>query len=169
MTQFVRDRDDVITSWNRAAIALYGWERDEAVGRKTHDLLHTEFPKPLPEIMADLMRTGHWEGELVHTRGTVREGPWRAVGPSSAIPGRPAAILETNNDITERRSAEDKLDKAQAELAHVSRVATLGELTASIGHEIRGSRWAAVVTHGGAVLRWLGLEVPDLAEARSSI
>jgi two-component system sensor kinase FixL len=168
-TVFVRDRDDVITYWNRAATALYGWNRDEAVGRRTHDLLHTEFPKPLPEIMADLMRTGHWEGELVHTR---RDGTRMTVASRWSLQrdphGRPAAILETNNDITERRSAEDKLDKAQAELAHVSRVATLGELTASIGHEIR-QPLAAVVAHGEAGLRWLGREVPDLAEARSSI
>ena len=168
-TVFVRDRDDVITYWNRAATALYGWDRDEAVGRRTHDLLHTEFPKPLPEIMADIMRTDHWEGELVHTR---RDGTRRTVASRWSLQrdphGRPAAILETNNDITERRSAEDKLDKAQAELAHVSRVATLGELTASIGHEIR-QPLAAVVAHGEACLRWLGREVPDLAEARGSV
>jgi two-component system sensor kinase FixL len=168
-TVFVRDRDDVITYWNRAATALYGWDRDEAIGRKTHDLLHTEFPKPLPEIMADLMRADHWEGELVHTR---RDGTRRTVASRWSFQrdpyGRPAAILETNNDITERRSAEDKLDKAQAELAHVSRVATLGELTASIGHEIR-QPLAAIVAHGEAGLRWLGREVPDLAEARGSI
>ena len=168
-TVFVRDRDDVITYWNRAAIALYGWDRDEAVGRNTHDLLHTEFPRSLPEIMADLMRTDHWEGELLHTR---RDGTRRTVASRWSLQrdpqGRPAAILETNNDITERRSAEDKLDKAQAELAHVSRVATLGELTASIGHEIR-QPLAAIVAHGEAGLRWLGREVPDLAEARDSI
>jgi two-component system, LuxR family, sensor kinase FixL len=115
------------------------------------------------------MRTDHWEGELVHTR---RDGTRRTVASRWSLQrdlhGRPAAILETNNDITERRDAEDKLDKAQAELAHVSRVATLGELTASIGHEI-SQPVAAIVAHGEAALRWLGREVPDLAEARSSI
>jgi two-component system sensor kinase FixL len=103
-TVFVRDRGDVITYWNRAATALYGWDRDEAVGRKTHDLLHTEFPKPLPEIMADLLRTDHWEGELVHTR---RDGTRRTVASRWSLqrdpPGRPATILETNNDINGRR------------------------------------------------------------------
>ena len=119
--------------------------------------------------MADLMRTGHWEGELLHTR---RDGTRVTVASRWSLQpdphGRPAAILETNNDITERRSAEDKLDKVHAELAHVSRVATLGELTASISHEIR-QPLAAVITHGEAALRWLGREVPDLTEARSSI
>jgi two-component system, LuxR family, sensor kinase FixL len=48
--------------------------------------------------------------------------------------GRPVATLETNNHITERKRAEEALNKTQAELAHVTRVTTLGEMTASIAH-----------------------------------
>jgi C4-dicarboxylate-specific signal transduction histidine kinase len=82
--------------------------------------------------------------------------------------GRPAAILETNNDITERRKVEDGLHRAQSELAHVARVATLGELTASITHEVN-QPLAAVVTNGEACLRWLGRAVPDIGQARASV
>ena len=83
--------------------------------------------------------------------------------------GRPAAILETNNDITERSAqVEDGLHRARSELAHVARVATLGELTASIAHEVN-QPLAAVVTNGEACLRWLGRAVPDLGQARSSV
>jgi signal transduction histidine kinase len=82
--------------------------------------------------------------------------------------GRPAAILETNNDFTERKRAEDALNKAQTELAHVTRVMTMGELAASIAHEIN-QPLAAVVTNGNACLRWLTRAQPDLEEAREAV
>ena len=61
--------------------------------------------------------------------------------------------------------AEEALHKTQAELAHVARVMTLGELTASIAHEVN-QPLAAIVTNGEVCLQWLDREVPDLAEVR---
>jgi PAS domain S-box-containing protein len=71
-------------------------------------------------------------------------------------------------DITERRQAQDALLAAQAELAHAARVATLGELTASIAHEVN-QPLAAIVTSGEAGLRWLRRDVPNLAEVSDAI
>ena len=70
-------------------------------------------------------------------------------------------------DITERKQAEEALREAQAELAHVTRVATLGEMTASIAHEIN-QPLAAVVNNASACLRWLAGQAPNLEEARQS-
>jgi C4-dicarboxylate-specific signal transduction histidine kinase len=70
-------------------------------------------------------------------------------------------------DVTAARRAEEKLQKAQAELAHVTRVTALGELTASIAHEVN-QPLAAVVANAEACLRWLDRETPDLAAARRS-
>ena len=81
---------------------------------------------------------------------------------------RPIAIIETNNDITERNQAQQALQRAQAELAHLNRVMTLGELTASIAHEVN-QPLAGVVTNGAACLRWLDREPPDLGEARGAV
>lgn len=64
--------------------------------------------------------------------------------------------------------AEQELRKAQAELAHVTRVTTLGELTASIAHEVN-QPLAAVIANADACLRWLDRETPDLAAARRSV
>jgi PAS domain S-box-containing protein len=70
-------------------------------------------------------------------------------------------------DITERRHAEEALREAQAELARAARLTTMGELAASIAHEIN-QPLTAIVSNGGAGLRWLNRETPDLDEAREA-
>ena len=75
---------------------------------------------------------------------------------------------ELRGEIAERQRAEEALQKAQGELAHVTRVMTLGELTASIAHEVN-QPLAAVVTNGQAGLRWLALETPRLDEVRAAV
>jgi signal transduction histidine kinase len=71
-------------------------------------------------------------------------------------------------DITGRKQTEDSLHQAQANLAHIARLTTMGELTASIAHEVN-QPLAAVVTNANACLRWLDREPPDLGEARDAI
>jgi protein-histidine pros-kinase len=106
---FVRDMAGVITYWNRGAEELYGWTAEQAVGKRTNDLLRTVFPKPFDEVQEELLRTGRWEGELVKKKadGTdVRVASrWSLQRDEHA---NPIAILETENDITERRQAEQK-------------------------------------------------------------
>jgi two-component system sensor kinase FixL len=168
-TVFVRDENDVITYWNRGAEELYGWTKAEAVGTVSHVHMQTVFPAPLKEIMGVLTRTGRWEGELVHTR---RDGTTVIVASRWALlraaPGQPAAVLETNNDITERKRAEDALRHAQTELAHITRVTTLGELAASIAHEIN-QPLGAIVADASACLNWLAADRPPLDLVRESL
>jgi PAS domain S-box-containing protein len=71
-------------------------------------------------------------------------------------------------DLTERKHAEEALRKAQADLAHVTRVTTLGELTASIAHEVK-QPLAAVIANAEACLSWLDRGTPDLDAARRSV
>src|SRR5262249_4905907 len=152
-TIFARDMRDTITFWNRGAEERYGWNSAEAIGQVTHQLLRTKFPAPLEAINAQLTATGRWEGELVHTR---RDGAVVLVASRAAVQrdrsGKPVAILETNNDITERKQVEEKLNKTQVELAHINRVTTIGQLTASIAHEVN-QPIAASVTNAKAALR----------------
>ncbi|MBV9873136.1 MAG: response regulator [Verrucomicrobia bacterium] len=72
------------------------------------------------------------------------------------------------SDITERKLGEEALQKVQAELAHVTRVTTLGELTASIAHEIN-QPLTAIVSNASAGLRWLSADSPNMEEAREAI
>lgn len=78
--------------------------------------------------------------------------------------------LKQSRDELELRVEErtEALQKAQTELAHVTRVMTLGELTASIAHEVN-QPLAAIVTNGNATLRWLGGATPNLSEARQAV
>src|ERR1700736_3908213 len=64
----VRDGEDRITYWNRGAEEIYGYSREEALGKVTRRLLRTEHPKPLAGIYKELRRDGRWSGELVHRR-----------------------------------------------------------------------------------------------------
>jgi len=82
--------------------------------------------------------------------------------------GEPSTILETNTDIEATKRAEETLAQAQAELAHVSRLSTLGELTASIAHEVN-QPLAAIVTSGEACLRWLAREDPQLDSVKRGV
>lgn len=64
----LRDPQNAILFWNHGAEELYGWTRDEALGKCSHALLHTRFPQPLEAIEAEVLRTGYWEGELTQVR-----------------------------------------------------------------------------------------------------
>ncbi len=82
--------------------------------------------------------------------------------------GRLVEWFGTDTDIEDRKRAEEELQNAQAELAHITRLTTLGELSASIAHEVN-QPLGAVVTNGQACLRWLDRVEPDLEEARAAV
>jgi PAS domain S-box-containing protein len=142
-TIFVRDMSDIITYWNRGAQELYGWTAEEATGKGAHELLQTVFPAPIEEIRAELLRTGRWDGELEKTKadgtGVVVASRWSLRRDER---GRPAAILETNNDITERKRREREIETLNEELGKrtAELEATNKELEAfaySISHDLR--------------------------------
>ena len=64
MRIFVRDLDSRVVYWNSGAEKLYGWKKHEARGQVTHELLHTQFPEPVSDITAQVLKTGNWAGEL---------------------------------------------------------------------------------------------------------
>jgi len=154
----VRDANGTIIRWNRGAEAFYGWTRGEAVGKSPYELLQTEFPEPLELIEAEILREGHWDGELTHTR---RDGTQVTVASHQVLHrnerGEPLAILEVDNDITERKVAEralaqhilklstseealrlknEELKTTTEQLWQAAKLATVGELAASIAHEL---------------------------------
>jgi C4-dicarboxylate-specific signal transduction histidine kinase len=104
-----------------------------------------------------------------------RHGNWDVV--ETAALKRAKAELNQLNDELERRVVErtgqllqtsEALQQAQAELAHVNRVATMGQLAASISHEVM-QPIAAGITNAQAALRWLDAQPPDLEEVRQAL
>jgi PAS domain S-box-containing protein len=140
----VRHMDDVITFWNRGAEELYGYKAGEVVGKvTTHGLLQTVFPAPLEDITAELLSTGRWDGVLEHTKadgsGVVVSSRWSLRRDEH---GNAVAILETNNDITERNRREheirmlnEELGKRAAELEASNK--ELEAFAYSVSHDLR--------------------------------
>ncbi len=81
--------------------------------------------------------------------------------------GNLVQFVGSSTDITERKQAEEALRQAQTDLAHASRVTTMGELTASLAHEVN-QPIAAAITDANTCLRWLTRDQPDLEEAREA-
>jgi C4-dicarboxylate-specific signal transduction histidine kinase len=92
----------------------------------------------------------------------------RAVGhPVFDTSGELVQFVGSSTDITEGKRAEESLRQAQADLARVNRVTTMGELTASLAHEVN-QPIAAAVTNANTCLRWLTRDHPDVEEARAA-
>jgi PAS domain S-box-containing protein len=141
---FVRDMDDVITFWNRGAEELYGWRAEEVVGKiTTHRLLQTVFSAPLDDVNSELLISGRWEGELQHTKAdgsrVVVASRWSLRRDEQ---GNAVAILETNNDVTERNRREYEIRTLNQELGKraTELEASNKELEAfaySVSHDLR--------------------------------
>jgi PAS domain S-box-containing protein len=142
-TIFVRDQNDVVTYWNRGAQELYGWTPEQAIGKRAPELLRTVLPAPAEGIRAELLRAGRWDGEIEAVRA---DGTRVLVSSRWSLQrddlGKPVAILETDNDITERKQREQEIRALNEELAKRSAAleAINKELEAfaySVSHDLR--------------------------------
>jgi C4-dicarboxylate-specific signal transduction histidine kinase len=107
-----------------------------------------------------------FEHRLLLPDGTIKYVQIVAHRTQTAI-GEPVEFVGAAMDITDRKRSEDALDKMRLDLAHVSRVSTLGQMAASIAHEIN-QPLAGIVLNGNASLRWLAGDPPHLDEAREA-
>ena len=184
---YMLDPNGNVTNWNRGAQRIKGYRTEEIVGQHfscfyTAEDRAANLPQRALEIAA---RDGRYETEA-----------WRVCKDGSRFwadvvidalkddSGRLIGFAKITRDITERvraareleearigmvqLRAEEALRRAQIELAHVARVTTLGELTASIAHEVN-QPLTGIVAHAGSALRWLAAQPPDLEAARQAL
>ena len=151
---FATDMDDRIIFWNPGAEAMFGWSKEEAVGKKPYELLKSRYEIPLESIRVKLMADGVWSGRVTQAcrdgRIIVVDSHWTMHRDGNGVP---VAIIKVNNDVTERVTAEEQLAhyrehlEAQveirtAELQEARRMAELASqaksaFVANMSHEIR--------------------------------
>ena len=172
---FMLDTNGIVTNWNRGAERIKGYSAEEIVGRNfscfyTEEDRAAKLPQHALEIAA---REGRYESESLRVR---KDGSqfWAEVVIDALRDedGRPIGFAKISRDITERLRAARELEEArlklmQEELARANRLMQMGELAASISHEIK-QPIAANAANAEAGRRWLSAQPPNLAEARQA-
>jgi PAS domain S-box-containing protein len=153
----VKNFDDTVTFWSKGAEKLYGWTKEEAVGRKIIDLLKPVYPhaSSLGDVLKKVKVDGKWAGQFVHHAKDGHEiivmSSWLAMDNKSGG----MEILESNTDITEQMRLQSKLEEKAKEveeyansmealaqnrllqLRDAERLAAIGQTAGMVGHDIR--------------------------------
>lgn len=129
----VRDLEQQILFWNKAAERIYGWSAAEATGRKVNELLIKDRSPQLATAEDTIIRTGEWSGEIhqVRRNGTeiIVESRWTLMSDER---GKPTSILVINTDITEKKGMEAQFLRAQ-------RMESIGTLAGGIAHDLNNA------------------------------
>jgi PAS domain S-box-containing protein len=132
----LRDMAGAIIFWNRGAEQTYGWTRAEALGKVSHAFPPTQFPLPIEEITAELLRHERWEGELVQIKrdgsSVVMSSRWALLFNTE---GAPMATFQINSDITQRKLTEGKLEAFTIQLQRSNR--ELEEFATVASHDLQ--------------------------------
>ncbi|MGY3584859.1 PAS domain S-box-containing protein [Bradyrhizobium sp. USDA 4341] len=156
--------------WSEETFRIFGFDRAPSIKHAT------VLQRIHPDDRARVQRTV----DSASLDGKDFEHGYRLLMPDGAIkyvharahavttPSGDTEFIGAVSDVTARKRAEAELHEAQTNLAHVTRVTALGELAASIAHEVN-QPLAAVVANAAACLRWLNRAAPDLNEARGAV
>ena len=165
------DVEGRITSWNKGAERIKGYLAEDIVGEHFSRFYPAEdVARGKPELA---LKVAAEEGRHEDEGWRVRKNGTRffanvVITALRDEAGHLRGFAKVTRNITERKQAEEALHKTQAELAHATRVMTMGELTASIAHEIN-QPLTAVINNSNACLRWLARETPDLEALREAL
>jgi len=166
---FAKDAKGRFTLANRAVAAAYGTSVEKLIGKTDADFnpnrVEVEFFRRIDQEVLDTLQDRFIpEERLTDARGNVR---WLQTvkRPILEHNGSGRQVLGASTDITKRKETEMQLQDLRAEIAHVSRISTMGELAASLAHELN-QPLTAILSNAQAALRFLGREPVDLAEVR---
>ncbi len=145
----IRSLEGDISFWSAGAQKLYGWTKEEAIGKKTHALLKTQFSEPSDYVLEELKRKGKWSGELMHQAKdgdtVIVQSYWLA---TRTVRGEITEIMESNVDITSQKEMQSKLGEYAAHLEELieertqqlkdsERLTAIGETAGMVGHDLR--------------------------------
>jgi PAS domain S-box-containing protein len=156
--------------WSNEAFRIMGYDRTvEPSVELVLQRVHPEDLQLFQDIISQAAREEtnvDFEHRLLMPDGSVKHihVVLEAVNPGAEN----REFLGTVMDVTARKEAEEAVSKAQAELAHIARVMTVGELTASIAHEVN-QPLAGMLVNANAALRWLTRDSPNLTEVGEAI
>jgi PAS domain S-box-containing protein len=162
--------DHTVQRCNSAFERLVGWTAADVIGRRipvseTIEQRYTSLATQ-PDRTSALGFSG-FETRMTRKDGSAFDAAL-ACAPLTDELGRPAGLVANIEDISDRKRAEEALRKAEIELAHVTRITTLGELVASIAHEIN-QPLTAIVANAAASLNWLAKPDADLEQVRGTL
>jgi PAS domain S-box-containing protein len=162
------DESGVIVFANRATTGIFGYDPAELIG-KPLTVLIPEFMRRL-HVTESGQRPHTWQGtELTALRENGQEFPVEVSFAEMTGSGH-NVFTGFIRDVSDRKRAEgerERLRRAESDLAHINRVSTMGELTASLSHEIK-QPISAALTDAGTCFGWLARDEPDLSEARQA-
>ena len=166
------DGDGVITSWNEQAEKTFGWASSEAIGHRLAELIISPDLRHVCDQDMRRLRSGRRcsvLGRRFDTTGLRRDGREFPVEVSVSTfkSGGASMFCGFLRDLTEMKRVEEELHQARDELARISRLSVVTELTASIAHEIN-QPLCAIVANSDTCLHWLRIATPDIAKARAA-
>lgn len=121
------------------------------------------------ETLPRILDEGHWEGETSFRNFANNDAipMWQHIFFIKEDAGSRIALATVSRDLSDRKRSEEKLAAVQAQLAHMARLTTMGELSAAIAHEV-SQPLAAIVTNANACMRWLSANPPNIEEGRDA-
>ena len=165
---FLENERDEIVEVNERACAMLGYSRQELLTMKVSDLQAPEMrEQAVGVIRGELERHGDAPFETVDLHRSGRRILVEVTNTPIFDHGH-KLVLSVARDVTERKRAAEALQQMHEQLAHANRVATMGQLTASIAHEI-AQPIGAVYNRANAAINFLNRNPPDLEEVREAI
>jgi PAS domain S-box-containing protein len=166
---FMVDAAGMVLAVNPFGAEMLGYRVDELVGQPVLSVFDASdreaVKRHVAQCLGHLGRANSWEARKVRKDGTVL---WVRETAKAVPRANGPIVLIACEDMTGQRNAAEALHQAQADLAHVSRVTTLGEMAASIAHEV-DQPLSGVVINANACLRFLNNATPDLDEVREGL